>query len=319
MYGVARAPDVPIRVVTEAQLLDELLGRGNDGADRIDGVYQDAERGIALVDRGRPKDDPETAAVLVHEFVHAIQDERYDLALWKEQLAHDVDSSLALRTVSEGQATYAQFRAIYAMLGYDLSRHDLSAAIDEFRSRVLSSAYDEASPYLASFTTFPYAVGVGAAARAWSPTGLHFDERQFSAPPLTSLQALGDSYALDLAAPDARLLESPPAEQDYRLVDQTRLGAFLLELFLHRHGASAAQARALALDWVTDRLWVYAGPNDTTGFLWEVELQAPPVGLDFAASAFVLEQAGARLFFAGSAGAPEFLLTSGRAFLDSGR
>ena len=359
MYGVERAPDVPIRVVTPEQLLAELqesadeppadpddaknvihveqalvelrllepgnLTQGGGAAaelvDRIDGVYQDAESGIALVDRGRPKNDAETAAVLLHEFVHAIQDDRYDLALWREQRAQDVDSSLALRTVSEGQATYAQFRALFAMMGYDLARYDVSSALDEFRSRLLSSALDDASPYIASFTTFPYAIGVHAAERAWSATGLHYAERQFDAPPLSTLQALGDSYGLDLAQPSARSLTAPEVTDGYQLVDETRLGAFMFELFLHQYRVGAADARALSLDWNTDRLWVYAGPGDTTAYLWELELQgtdfetfsakldAPPAGV-------LREERGRRMFVVGSNAPPDFLLAAGRTFLD---
>ncbi len=361
IYGVERAPDVPIRVVSEAQLLDELQEAARDASDdedasdtanlrhverallelqlvargaltdgggataeivdRVDGVYQDAERGIALVDRGRPQDTPEAAAVLVHEFVHAIQDERYDLNLWRQQQATDVDSSLSLRSVSEGQATYAQFRVLYAMMGYDLASVDLASALDAFRDRVLRTVYEDASPYVASFTTFPYAIGVHAAERSWSATGLHYAERQFQDPPLTTLQALGDSYGLDLARPTARVPPAPEIEAGFELVDQTRLGAFMFELFLRRHGLGAADARALALDWTTDRLWIYAGPNDSSAFLWEVELQAsrfdilheqleaPPAG-------GIREQRGQRLFVVGGDASPAFLVAAGRAFLE---
>lgn len=360
VYGVEQAPDVPIRVVSEQQLLDELRQEpsGDAGSDpmeaertqhvenalvalsllspgdltsgggvteqivdQVDGVYQDAERGIALVDRGRPQDTPEAAAVLVHEFVHAIQDERYDLNLWRQQQATDVDSSLSLRSVSEGQATYAQFRVLYAMMGYDLASVDLASALDAFRDRVLRTVYEDASPYVASFTTFPYAIGVHAAERSWSATGLHYAERQFQDPPLTTLQALGDSYGLDLARPTARVPPAPEIEAGFELVDQTRLGAFMFELFLRRHGLGAADARALALDWTTDRLWIYAGPNDSSAFLWEVELQAsrfdilheqleaPPAG-------GIREQRGQRLFVVGGDASPAFLVAAGRAFLE---
>jgi len=357
VYGVERAPDVPIRVVTEAQLVTELeepsseepadeqdaralphveralaalrlvepgaLTRGGGATaelvDRVDGVYQDAQRGIALVDRGMPKDSPEIAAVLVHELVHAIQDDKYDLVEWQRLLAHDVDSTLALRSVSEGQATYAQFRVIYAMLGYDLGRVDLTRPLREFRARVLESAHDDPSPYLASFTTFPYAVGVGAAAQAWSPTGPHFDERQFTNPPLTTLQALGESYALDVTAAEPPALDAPAVADGYTLLDETRLGSFLFELFLHRHGLGSEDARAYALDWLTDRLWIYAGPDQGTRFLWELELRGSVENLpSFDDDELISERAGARLFVAGS-DPPEFLLTAGHAFLDASK
>lgn len=357
VYGVARAPDVPIRVVSEAQLLAELqedaeasestddtediaslphieralvelqllapgaLTEGGGATaeliERADGIYQNAERGIALVDRGTPKDDAETCAVLVHEFVHAIQDDLYDLGAWQARLSQDVDSMLAARSVSEGQATYAQFRVLYAMTGYDLSGVSLAPALDEFRERIFRSAYDDPSPYLASFATFPYAAGVGAAEQVWSPTDLHFAERQFSAPPLTSLAALAESYGLDVSTEPPPDLPAPEPAEGYTLLDDSRLGAFLFELFLHRQGLTPAKARALALDWRSDRLWVYVGPEQSTAFLWEVELQSASPALALSDD-LAHGSAGQRVFFAGGA-SPEFLLSAGFTFLEAQR
>lgn len=360
VYGVDRAPDVPIRVVSEAQLLAELqeaAATDDDAAaareaanlphieralvdlqllepgaltegggataeliDRADGIYQGAEYGIALVDRGTPKDDDETAAVLVHEFVHAIQDDLYDLGTWQQQHSLDVDSMLASRSVTEGQATYAQFRVLYAMAGYDLAGASLTPALDDFRERIFATAYDDASPYLASFATFPYAAGVGPAEQAWSESGLHFAERQFSDPPLTSLAALADSYGIDVSTKPPADLLAPTLPDGFTLIDDTRLGAFVLELFLHRHGLLVSASRRRALDWRTDRLWVYAGPEESTAFLWEIELQqASAADLEGGPLSDVIhESAGPRVFFA-SGDAPEFLLSAGRAFLEAQR
>lgn len=366
MYGVERAPDVPIRVISEQRLLEELqdsaaqdvadpddlpdatklphieralvelgllmpgdLTQGGGATaelvDRIDGVYQDAQRGIALVDRGRPKDDAETAAVLLHEFVHAIQDDLYGLDEWRQERARDDDSTLALRSVVEGQATYAQFRALYAMMGYDLALVDLSPALDEFRDRLLRSAYDDPSPFLASFTTFPYAAGVGPAARAWSQTGLHFAEQQFTHPPLTSLEALSDSFELDLTRLPPADLQAPElgdgsaGTDSYTLIDESRLGAFLFELFLHRQGISQ-DARLLARTWSTDRLWIYSGPEQRTAFLWEIELvQTPFTDLNLTSLGGVHEQSGPKLFIANGDAPPDFLLAAGREFLNTSR
>jgi hypothetical protein len=359
VYGVESAPAVPIRVVTEAQLVDELeaaddepdepddaaelerleralvdlrllapgaltegRGRTEDLVDRVDGVYRDAEHGIALVDRGMPKNDAESNAVLVHELVHAIQDAVYDLNTWQAQYDSDLDTLLALRSVSEGQATYAQFRVVFAMLGYDLSRYDLSGPMDDFRSRLMRSAHADPSPYTASLTTFPYAAGVGPAARGWSASEPHFSAARFEAPPLTTWRALSDSYAPELSEPDPVELPDPDLDPDFVAVGSSALGAFMLELFLGAQGFDAETARSLALDWRADRLWVYAGPQQRTGFLWQVELQTTEWGraLDDARpppTGVVREHHRRRLFVAGSDTPPEFLLTAGRRFVDA--
>lgn len=356
VYGVDSAPSVPVRVLSEQQLIDELnaaeqadadapalasaphiekalvdlrllkagdLTKGSSYADlvnRVDGVYQDAEHGIALVDRGRSQDSAETNAVLLHEFVHAIQDAEYDLNAWRQQYSADVDTMLALRTVTEGQATYAQFRALYALSGYDLSRFDLSAQLDEFRRQLLSKALSDSSPYFASLATFPYAVGVHVAAQSYRATGLHFAAQQFEQPPLTTLAALGQSYQLDLPESAAPGVVTPEPPEGYTLVDQTVLGAFLLELSVHQAGRTSAQARELALDWRADKLWIYSGPEQQTAWLWQVELQnEPSSGADQPPDGVLRESEGRRLFQAGSDEVPDFLLEAGRAFLSGQR
>ncbi|HYQ15334.1 MAG TPA: hypothetical protein VEQ58_06250, partial [Polyangiaceae bacterium] len=244
----------------------------------------------------------------------------YDLQAWEQLYGPDPDHALASRSVVEGQATYAQFRVVYAMSGYDLRRVDLSSELDEFRERLFKSAHADASPYLASLTTFPYATGVGAAQHHWSPTGLHFAASQFDEPPLSTLQALSESYALELPDPEPLELSAPTLDADYTVIDESVLGAFMLELFLFKQGFSAELARSLALDWRADKLWIYSGPNERSAFLWEVQLRdddfarldlvdAPPPGV-------VREHSGSRLFVAGSDAPPEFVLAAGRRFLN---
>ena len=222
VYGVTTTPDVPVRVVTEERLIDELNAAAGEGAsedDRadlphierafvdlgllrageltegggsaaqivanIDGIYQDAERGIALVDRGVARDNAEADALLLHEFVHAIQDAEFDLSAWREQYSRNVDTSLALRSVSEGQATYAQFRVLLAMTGRDVNRIDWDRTLTSFRDQLVNEAFDDPSPYFASITTFPYAYGAASARQAWSD-----HQAQFDAPPLSTLEVL---------------------------------------------------------------------------------------------------------------------------------
>ncbi len=140
MYGVDTKPDVPITVVSEDELIDELQSQGPSGSaamdprtahfeqamvelglveagdltkgggsiedlvSRIDGIYQNPTAGIRLVDRGTPRNDAESDALLLHELVHAIQDAEYDFSTWEVAVPPDYDAILARRTVTEGEA-----------------------------------------------------------------------------------------------------------------------------------------------------------------------------------------------------------------------
>lgn len=350
VYGVANTPNVPVRVVSEAQLIEELNAENDDAdetaadlphieralvdlkllqagdltegggstaqiVDDIDGVYQDAERGIALVDRGEAQNDAESNALLLHEFVHAIQDAEFNLAAWREAYPRSIDASLALRSVTEGQATYAQFRVLLAMTGRDLDRIDWERTLSGFRDQIIPTAFDDPSPYLASVTTFPYAYGAASAFHAWSD-----HPAQFDAPPLTTLEVLRHDIDLDFPVPAGLSVESPTPDADHRLVDSDTLGAFQLALSAHALGADMVEAMDFALAWRGDQLAIYAGLDETTAWLWVLELAD-----DYQASALVellqdhphLEAAasGKRVTLIGGDARPQFVTDAGAAFL----
>jgi hypothetical protein len=351
VYGVATTPQVPVRVVSEQQLIQELNG-SNEGpsADEtadlthvertfvdlrllqageltegggsvaqivanIDGVYQDAERGIALVDRGAARDDAESGALLLHEFVHAIQDAEHGLNAWRGRYSNSIDSSLALRTVTEGQATYAQFRILFAMTGLDVARTNWDRTLGSFRDQLVSDAFADASPYFASITTFPYAYGAASAYEAWSD-----HQAQFAAPPLTTLEVLSRDAGVGFDAPAALDLEAPTPDADFRFVDGDSLGAFQLALSAHQLGIDPDSALDLALAWRGDLLWIYAGANEETAWMWLLELGDAAHASAFAelgqASESIEASAlGTRVVLLGGDERPEFVTDAGAAFL----
>jgi hypothetical protein len=355
VYGASTTPDVPVRVVTEQQLSDELSAQGGqssgedesaalphiertfvdlqllqpgdltqDGGstaqlvENIDGVYQDAERGIALVDRGVAKNTVEADAVLVHEFVHGIQDARFGLDDWRMKYPGTIDTVLALRTVSEGQATYVQFRALMAMSGRDVGDIDWQRTFTNFRQQLLTSALDDRSPYLASITTFPYAYGVGLADEAWLD-----HEAQFAAPPQTTQQVMNHHPGDAFTAPEDIGMEAPTPDADYRLIDGSVLGAFQLQLIAHKLGDSEATAFDLALGWRADSLWIYAGPDDQTVWLWMVEMSDAQHADALISAAQYNQDLGATsshthvVLAGGSGGQPDFVLHAAYAFLNA--
>lgn len=353
IYGVANTPNVPVRVVTEEQLVEELSAddasddeAAEDAADlphieralvdlrllqpgdltdeggstaqivsSIDGVYQGAERGIALVDRGETRADADANALLLHEFVHAIQDAQFDLDAWREKHAAGTDTSLALRTVTEGQATYAQFRAFLAMTGRDVARVDWDRTLSSFRDQVITPAFEAPSPFLASITTFPYAYGAATARENWSN-----HQAQFDAPPLSTLEVLSHDAGLAFAEPAELGAEAPTPDADYQLVDGDTLGAFQLSLSAHSLGAEMSAAQSLGRAWRGDALWIYAGPAGETVWLWKLQL----ANSSYADQLAVLVQSnpqleatarGNRILLIGGDARPQFVLDAAAASL----
>jgi len=358
LFGVDAPPDVPIRVISEEALLQELetdaaaqqdptdlpgvphvqntlvdlglvereslTGAGPiaEIVDSIDGVYLDAERGILLVDRGRPQNNVDSNALLLHELIHAIQDAEYDLDSWRDQQLATADTSLALRSVTEGQATFYQFRALVAMSGYDIARVDFEQTFDKLRDDLTTDAHADPSPYLASITTFPYGFGVGLAYQAWRSDGRLFHVSQFAEPPLSTYEVMRQNVAPDMPSIVPSEPPEPTAIADYTLVDQSVLGAFLLELFLVKHGIDGYSAREVALTWRGDKLWIYGGPSEETAWLWELELESDRDAVNFESvqalpRGVTLERQSTRAFIAGGSDQAPFVLDAGRAFLNA--
>jgi hypothetical protein len=356
MYGVDTKPDVPITVVSEDQLIDELQGSTvgapttdprtvhfeqalaelglvqpgdltegggsvEDLVNRIDGIYQGPKDGIRLVDRGMPRSDAESDALLLHELVHAVQDAEYDFSTWEADVPPDFDAILARRTVTEGEATMYQYRVEAAMIGHDVSKIDWDELFKEVRDGFEEQALKDAAPYLVAPASFPYGYGTLAAFRAWDADGPLYHRAQFGNPPRRSLDVMNAAYdepAVTGAAP--RIIE-PPLPAPYISVDHGVMGAFLLELFAQRAGASADQARTLGLAWRADMIFICRN-GDETGYLWELAFDTAEAVNDFQSlltlsDGVTLEAEGKRLFLAGSGTPPDFMLETGRKFLSA--
>lgn len=369
VYGAETPQDLPVQVISEAEFREvleeqfaaEQAGRSDEelaatellesalvdlrlvepGAlttqaqvdtyvENLAGVYLDAETGVVLIDHGRAEDDPEADAVLVHEFIHALQDVDYDLDSWFERYRGTTDSLLAARSVTEGQATYYQFRVGLAMLGHHSDQVDFDQTLRNLRRDLDESARSAASPYLLSAATFPYAYGGTLAARDWEIRGQSFISPLMEDPPRSThevIEWVSDGFT---PVPPVELSE-PPAIGEYALLDQDVLGAWLLEIMATKFGAGTQTARDAARGWSADRLLLYRDASDQRAWLWQLELgdtHAPAAAAladiaDLLAAALpetvTIEHGWTRLFVASGDGeeAPPELLEAGRAFLEA--
>jgi len=360
VYGVDAPTELPVRVLTEQELLDDLEGdpsappsdtdaealpyleralvdlqllkagalttNGGANADlvtRVSGLYRDAERGVVLVDRGEATDSAEADAALVHELVHALQDANFGLDDWRRQQPDNPDTELALGSVTEGQATLVQYRVWAAMTGEDANSVDWESTFLRLRNRLFASARADESPYFAARETFPSGFGVTLANLAWTTDGAAYRDAQFASPPLTTLEILAQNAQQDPPTFAAPPFQTPTVSDDYSAKQDLVLGAFLLGLSAHRLGDDSADPLPLLLAWRGDELLTYAGPNDETAWLWQVQVAdaATAQALQSLADAggMTAEAKRTRLFLLGGDEPPAFLLDAGRAFLDAQR
>lgn len=362
VYGTESIPSVPVQLISEQELRDALEAEladeqamltednvvatdlmesalvdlrltkvgGLSGEAIIDdyvatlaGVYLDPENGVVLIDHGRPQNDPEANALLVHELVHALQDADYDLQTWVEPFLSSTDSLLAARSVTEGQATYYGFRVGLAMLGHATDAIDYEQTLLNLTRDLDAVAREDPSPYTRSAATFPYGYGGLSAYRAWLSEGQGYERALIETPPLSTQEVL--HAALPDAKPEVERVEltAPAHTGDYALLDEDVLGGWLLGVMLTKHGVIAATAESLSATWSGDHLWLYRDSADNRGWLWELQLGDESAAAEVMGAlngelpdTVHLEHSGVRLFIAsGSDGAPQELLDAGSAFL----
>ncbi|HEY6079904.1 MAG TPA: hypothetical protein VIW29_13915 [Polyangiaceae bacterium] len=361
MYGNEDPADVPVRVVSEPEFRAELEQSVAEGAAerppkdeqaraameralvdleliepgalseeaRIDdivrlfvGVYQDAEQGILLVDRDHSLSSVELDMLLVHEYIHALQDADYELDGWHENHLDTTDAVLAARSVTEGEATFYQMRAGVGMLGYTAGSVDFDATFDKLRRDLEESARADVSPYVASSATFPYGYGATVSNRLWQEQGQGFEAELFANVPTTTREIIRFAVYGNLGDDAREPLEhaAPTAAAPYALVDEDVLGAWITLLVLL---ADDETFDPTAVDVFSDHLWVYSDDAGETAWLWEVATNAPGAVQSRVdqlqqrlGGSVTLDTNRGRLYLAGgSDGVPDFLSQAGSAFI----
>lgn len=254
--------------------------------------YLISARRIVVIDRGAPVDDLESNIVLAHEFVHALQDRRHDLASFEAELTLDSDGALARASLIEGEASLYHFLIEFAYRGADIRSVNLGAFFDQLTALALDITLEAGSPALTADSIFPYTFGARYAGELWRAGGSAGLDAAYDAPPRTTWQVMGGSSALPLAA----FAQAPAPLDGYAAVADDVAGAWVSVAML----AGLAQASEfvtewprLAAGWRGDHLWVFDSPDAGVATLWALEWESAETASRFAELAAALAPAGA--------------------------
>jgi hypothetical protein len=257
----------------------ELLGLAEPGGLDVDAsidqavesiaaFYRDDSDDIVMIDRDDV--DPQAgSAILLHELVHALQDQESDLTAYLEtHYSSTFDRYLAAAAMVEGEARFHEFVFTGSLLGYDPHRIDWDAlfqgAVDYDKEQLLG----QPSPVTLAPYTFPYEWGARYVHFAW--TGHEGMLALLAQPPVTTRVIMSSIHGVATeGAPSSSVPPSPTPTDDWALVGTDTLGAFATYLMLQASG----NAEELALGWVGDQLSVYrgseaSGDETTTAFVW---------------------------------------------------
>jgi hypothetical protein len=248
----------------------------------IGGVYRPETDDILVVDHGSAVDRDMMSSIVLHEFVHYLQDLQVDLAAFSEEFSVSTDAALAAVSVIEGEAQFHQLRYYASLSGLNPNTVDYRESFDSMVSFSEDYLLEQPSPYAQVRVVFPYAWGGRYMQATWVDGGRDAVAERFASPPTQTRSLMVASAPADVAA---RSFESPSAPAGLRLYAEDVGGAFTLFLYATTL-TDVASARELALEWRGDRMSIFATDDDAgTVVVWRIALASDAAAAEFAAAA----------------------------------
>ena len=211
-------------------------------AAQASGLYVPARKTLFIVDDGPGAAD---GTVLVHEFVHALQDEHFDLAPRLREDALGADALNARHALAEGDATFAVLRD--ANLLEPIDEAFLSTFTKSFAAANRKSAGDGAEVIEADALSAPYVYGTRFVWSLYQSGGWSAVNAAWKRPPTTTEQLL-HLAKYRAREPPVRLRGSVPPPTGYALRVRWALGELDLRAWLALF-VPDEEAAALAEGW----------------------------------------------------------------------
>ena len=218
-----------------------------------------------------PEQAQEAQLVLVHELVHALQDQRLGLAeSYQKERTADADN--AFRAVVEGDATLAMLAEALRQQGIPLSA--ATAGIQQMGDYVDLDALvrgeklDDAPAIVRVTLVAPYLRGLQFVAAVQGRGGWPAVNNAHRRPPATTEQVLHpDKY---FAREGAEAIQIPKSQAllaaGFDRIEEDTLGELELSVYLGQGQASGTHEQAAA-GWAGDQLAVYQR-NEKTAVIW---------------------------------------------------
>lgn len=133
------------------------------------------------------------SAVVIHELMHALQDQRFNAWQTMEKRKLDWDSSLAYQAVLEGEATLVMMAGLFQSMGLDLDtvvRDDTVLQLLADPSQFRTGVPEDAPPYFVDSMIFPYVEGLKFVIQAYRRGGWPAVDALHEKPPMSTEEVL---------------------------------------------------------------------------------------------------------------------------------
>lgn len=207
--------------------------------EQVLGYYDQISKELFVRNDG-DKLTPSARQTLAHEFVHALQDQHFDLEKMLPTETTDDDGSLAIRSLVEGDATVSGL--LYAQ--QYMSQQDYQSIINE-SSNADTSVLDSAPKYIQESLYFPYDQGVQFVIALNILNGYDEINDAFANPPASTEQIMHpEKYLKDMPQPAPLVPLTDTLGTGWTHADNGTLGEFDLKVILEENHASDPEGGA---------------------------------------------------------------------------
>lgn len=260
--------------------------------------YEHHSRALILL---KVQADPETMrSTLLHELVHALQDQTYGLSKQLDRFnSPDFDrgdEALAFRMLMEGEATYFQFKSRYARVGAeDRLAADLETRSTGSAASLSPLAGDPSIPeFLIQQIVAPYAKGPLFVQKVCASQGTAALDSLFKNPPTSSEQILHPNTRLVPTRDAPSVLELPDLSDAFgpgaELRARETFGEFGCRLIFK--ALTGNEHVAACKGWDGDRAQAYSRPGEAwPALVWALTFDTPPDAIEFAQALRTAQQA----------------------------
>ncbi len=248
--------------IGQADAIYKLLGLIDDNSDLFEeyaalldaqvlGAYDPELEEFVVLQPGE-QFGPSQEFTYAHEYIHRLQDAKFDLDQLSENVEHNSDKSLALTAVVEGDATSAQQSYALQHLGLD----ELAQILRE--AEASQSGIPTAPHILSRGLEFPYVEGTQFIERLRVIQGPEAVDRAFTNPPDSTEQILHiekfvqRELPLEVTLPETLFAAEGPLGPGWEIVDDDVLGEFFIRAWLEAIGARSTDAAEAGAGWGGD-------------------------------------------------------------------
>ena len=208
--------------------------------------------------------------VLSHEFVHAQQDVDVGLQPLFDEYATSLDSGIALRSLTEGEAVHYSNLTIAHQRNHSIDEQSFASY---YADREQERERDARDP-LVDFTTltqaFPYAFGAHLVTERWYAEGSQGVLAMYDAPPSSTADVLRQLAGLSATTPDMPELSAEPLPEGWTVLADDTFGAWVGYAVALRTGEPASRT-VFASEWLGDRIIVVGGENEAdVALAWRI-------------------------------------------------